>query len=104
MTEGSVFMKRMRMNIENDLTFGEGCNEYLRNCETRNLREGTIKLYKHSKCKMVNRKFFYWPFFCDTNSMQKCTQKYNLKCIFLNAHEMKKIMLTIKSLYDTILI
>ena len=52
-------MKRMRMNIENDLTFGEGCNEYLRNCETRNLREGTIKLYKHSKCKMVNKKILY---------------------------------------------
>lgn len=41
-------MKRMRMNIENDLTFGEGCNEYLRNCETRNLREGTLKHYRES--------------------------------------------------------
>lgn len=41
-------MKRMQMNVKNDVTFGQGCDEYLRDCEARNLRQGTIKHYKEA--------------------------------------------------------
>lgn len=41
-------MKRMQMNVKNDMTFQLGCEEYLRDCETRNLREGTLKHYRDS--------------------------------------------------------
>lgn len=31
--------------VANDVTFEQGCNEYLDNCKARNLRDGTIKHY-----------------------------------------------------------
>lgn len=41
-------MKKMKKQVENDVTFEEGCDQYLMNCRARNLREGTIKHYKES--------------------------------------------------------
>ena len=41
-------MKRMKMHVLNDVTFEQGCEEYLRDCEARNLRNGTIKHYRDS--------------------------------------------------------
>jgi len=45
-------MKKMKMNVQSKLTFREGCEEYLRNCETRNLRDGTIKHYKEAMIQL----------------------------------------------------
>ena len=33
-------MKKMQMNIENDITFSQGCDEYILDCKARNLRNG----------------------------------------------------------------
>lgn len=41
-------MKKMKMQVKNDVTFEEGCDQYLMNCNARNLRDGTIKHYKES--------------------------------------------------------
>lgn len=38
----------MKMQVKNDLTFREGCEEYLHDCLARNLRDGTIKHYRDS--------------------------------------------------------
>ena len=40
-------MKRMKMIRQKEITFEEGCELYLNNCRERNLREGTIKHYRH---------------------------------------------------------
>lgn len=50
-------MKKMRMTIKNDTTFGEGVESYFLDCKARNLREGTIKHYKDS----VKQIFKYIP-------------------------------------------
>ena len=41
-------MKKLTMNKLTKLTLEEGCEEYLRYCKARNLRDGTIKHYKES--------------------------------------------------------
>lgn len=41
-------MKKITMNINNGITFAEGCEEYILNCKARNLRDGTIKHYRDS--------------------------------------------------------
>ncbi len=41
-------MKKLTMKKETNLTFEEGCEEYLLYCKARNLRDGTIKHYKES--------------------------------------------------------
>ena len=38
-------MAKIKMQIANDRTFAEGCEEYLLDCKARNLRDGTIKHY-----------------------------------------------------------
>ena len=38
--------KKMKMQVVNDMTFRDGCEAYLHDCLTRNLRDGTIKHYK----------------------------------------------------------
>ena len=38
-------MKTLQMMEQNFLTLEEGCNKYLDNCRSRNLREGTINHY-----------------------------------------------------------
>ena len=41
-------MAKIKMQIANDRTFAEGCEEYLLDCKARNLRDGTIKHYVDS--------------------------------------------------------
>lgn len=41
-------MKKMQMNIENDITFSQGCDEYILDCKARNLRNGTLRHYNDS--------------------------------------------------------
>lgn len=41
-------MKKLRIVEQNFLTLEEGCNKYLDNCRSRNLREGTINHYRQS--------------------------------------------------------
>lgn len=36
------------MTVSNNMTFEQGCNEYLDDCRARNLRDGTINHYKSS--------------------------------------------------------
>ena len=45
--------RRMRMTIENSITFEEGCDEYLLDCKARNLRDGTIKHYVDSSKQIM---------------------------------------------------
>lgn len=40
-----LLMKKMKMMVSNNVTFEQGCNEYLDNCRARNLRNGSIKHY-----------------------------------------------------------
>lgn len=40
------------MTIENGLTFEEGCEEYILDCKSRNLREGTIRHYRDTVMQM----------------------------------------------------
>lgn len=49
-------MKKLKLVIDNSLTFEEGCNKYLDDCRMRNLREGTINHYKQSYTQFY--KFF----------------------------------------------
>lgn len=46
-------MKKLRINYENDKTFKEGFEEFILNCRSRNLREGTIKHYNESYKQIV---------------------------------------------------
>lgn len=41
-------MKKLKMSKKKNLTFKEGCEEYLTYCKARNLRNGTIKHYNES--------------------------------------------------------
>ena len=45
-------MKKIKMAVENNITFGQGCEEYLVHCKARNLRDGTIRHYKDSMRQM----------------------------------------------------
>ena len=49
-------MKKLRIVEQNFLTLEEGCNKYLDNCRSRNLREGTINYYRQSYVQCA--KFF----------------------------------------------
>lgn len=40
------------MTIENGITFEEGCEEYILDCKSRNLREGTIRHYRDTMVQM----------------------------------------------------
>lgn len=46
-------MGKITMRMENEVTFEEGCQEYLLDCEARNLRQGTIKHYKDAMKQLV---------------------------------------------------
>ena len=52
-------MKKLRIVEQNFLTLEEGCNKYLDNCRSRNLREGTINHYRQSCVQFA--KFFDIP-------------------------------------------
>ena len=41
-------MQKIKMSRGVTLTFEEGCKKYLENCRQRNLREGTIRLFRKS--------------------------------------------------------
>ena len=45
-------MAKIKMTIENGLTFEEGCEEYILDCKSRNLREGTIRHYRDTVMQM----------------------------------------------------
>lgn len=46
--------KKIKISYSEEITFEEGCQEYLNNCKARNLREGTLKHYRES-IKSINR-------------------------------------------------
>ena len=46
-------MKKMQMNIENDITFLQGCDEYILDCMARKLRNGTLRHYNDSKSRQA---------------------------------------------------
>lgn len=46
-------MMRLKMSKQN-LTFKEGCEMYIQDCKSRNLREGTINHYRSSYKKMYD--------------------------------------------------
>lgn len=46
-------MKKLKMNYKNDKTFKDGFEEFILNCRSRNLREGTIKHYLESYRQIV---------------------------------------------------
>lgn len=46
-------MKRLKMSIENNITFAEGCDEYILDCKARNLRNGTLKHYTDSSKQIM---------------------------------------------------
>ena len=39
-------MAKIKMVIENGLTFEQGCEEYILDCKARNLRQGTIMVFQ----------------------------------------------------------
>lgn len=41
-------MGKIKMMVENDVTFSEGCDEYILDCKARNLRGGTLRHYTDS--------------------------------------------------------
>lgn len=41
-------MGKIKMAVENDVTFAEGCEEYILDCKARNLRGGTLRHYTDS--------------------------------------------------------
>lgn len=41
-------MKKLKMTTTAYISFKEGCEKYLLDCQQRNLREGTIRHYKQS--------------------------------------------------------
>lgn len=46
-------MKKLKMNYKNDKTFKNGFEEFIMNCRSRNLRDGTIKHYLESYRQIV---------------------------------------------------
>ena len=45
-------MAKIKMTIENGITFEEGCEEYILDCKSRNLRDGTIRHYRDTMVQM----------------------------------------------------
>ena len=50
--KGENIMAKIKMTIENGITFEEGCEEYILDCKSRNLREGTIRHYRDTMVQM----------------------------------------------------
>lgn len=50
---GGIFAKKLKMNYKNDKTFNDGFEEFILNCRSRNLREGTIKHYQESYNQII---------------------------------------------------
>lgn len=47
------YMKKLKINLKNDLKFKDGFSEFIYNCKVRNLREGTIKHYQESYISII---------------------------------------------------
>ena len=45
--------RKIKLIINNETSFKQGCEEYLLDCKARNLREGTIKHYKDSSKQIM---------------------------------------------------
>ena len=41
-------MVKIKMMVENDMIFYEGCEEYILDCKARNFRNGTLRHYTDS--------------------------------------------------------
>ena len=73
-------MQKMKMVLNNSLSFEEGCYLYLNNCRERNLRQGTINHYKQSHTQ-------FYKFFDRNMLVSKITQKkYNEYILFLQSY------------------
>ena len=46
-------MAKIKMTVENDMTFYEGCKEYILDCKARNLRNGTLRHYTDSSKQIM---------------------------------------------------
>lgn len=46
--KGANDMKKIKMQVQNNLIFSEGCKAYLTDCKQRNLRDGTLKHWKEA--------------------------------------------------------
>lgn len=46
-------MQKIKMAIANDITFSEGCDEYILDCKARNLRDGTLRHYTDSSKQIM---------------------------------------------------
>lgn len=46
-------MKKMTIQLDDNLTFKEGFQEFIDNCKVRNLREGTLKHYRESYVSII---------------------------------------------------
>ena len=86
-------MKKLKLVEKNTLTFEEGCNKYLDNCRTRNLREGTINHYKQSYTQFF--KFFDKDMLVsDINEKSHQWQLYNPSYKSINKSNIKNLNLT----------
>lgn len=47
-------MKKVKMKIQNSMTFKEGCELYLVDCQDRNLRDGTLKHWREAIVNMFH--------------------------------------------------
>ena len=52
--EGQI-MKKIRMCVDTDKTFAEGFEEYILDCKSRNLRDGTLRHYRESIKQIYKR-------------------------------------------------
>ena len=46
-------MSKIKMTVANDVTFYEGCEEYILDCKARNLRNGTLRHYTDSSKQIM---------------------------------------------------
>ena len=46
-------MAKIKMAVANDITFYEGCEEYILDCKARNLRNGTLRHYTDSSKQIM---------------------------------------------------
>ena len=46
-------MQKIKIAIANDMTFSEGCDEYILDCKARNLRDGTLRHYTDSSKQIM---------------------------------------------------
>ena len=72
-----VLMKKLHLKSRERITFREGCNRYLDDCRSRNLREGTIGHYRQSYTQ------FYKYFDPDMLISELSEKSYNAYVVYL---------------------